>query len=46
MATSGTVKAVIFLTSIVLSGARQFPDFLDALTRLRFQDNTWNDLDR
>jgi len=45
MATSRTIKAVLFLTFIAFSGARQFPDFLDALTRLQFRDHAWNDLE-
>jgi len=44
MAATATVKAVLFLSFIAFSGARQFQDFLDAWTRL-LQNKNWNDLE-
>jgi len=46
MAASVTVTAVIFLTFIALSSARQFPDFSDALTRVQqLSKHAWKDVD-
>ena len=44
MATSVAVKAVIFLTFIAFSSARQFPDFLDALSQMQLSKYSREDV--
>jgi len=46
MAAKTIIKAVISLSLIAFSSARQFPDFLDALTGLPVLNNTWSNLER
>jgi len=45
MATAVIIKAVICLSVTAFCSARQFPDFLDALTRLQVLDNTWGNIE-
>jgi len=45
MATSVAVKAVVFLTFIAFSNARQFPDVSDALTQVQLSKHSREDLD-
>jgi len=45
MAAAVIIKAVILLSLIAFSSARQFPDFLDVLTRLRLLNNSLSNLE-
>jgi len=46
MATSVTIIAMVFLSFVTISCGRQFPDFVDAFTRLHIMNNSWKELDK